>query len=32
MKAKVHNGSLGLLPSVAPVSLLEFLSFGEEMG
>jgi len=32
MKAKVHNGGLGLLPRMTPISLLVVLSFGEEMG
>jgi len=32
MKAKGHNGSLGLLQRVASISLLEALSFGKEMG
>ena len=32
MKAKVCNGSLGLLPRLAPVSFLKVVCFGEEMG
>ena len=32
MKAKAHNGSLGLLPRVAPVSLLMVVCFGGRNG